>query len=185
MSEVRELFTRHYRLSPLGPDKVGDDWARWIADPVLMARMNRPVLRLSRADIARHVVALWKSGGMIIAIHARADGAHLGNYELTIDRDNANAAVSPLIDGQRCRLADVLAETDPALLGHLIKLHGTRKAIAQVIETDTPLIAYYEAAGWLKEGVLRQERRAVAGGRRLDVVQFGKLIAAGRHQERA
>jgi len=62
------------------------------------------------------------------------------------------------------------------LLEFLGKQLRLEKAVAQIVETNAPLIRHYESTGWVKEGVLRQEVEAAAGGRRLDMVQFGRLL---------
>ena len=176
MSPVKDPLTKRFRLSPITPDKVSDSWIRWTADPVLRAQMNAKVAKLSRADLQRYVVASWQNKRMVIGIYSRTNAEHVGIYEVAVDPRHANITVDALVDQQRYALPNVLAETDPALLEFFVKEHKIEKAIAQVVETNVPLIRHYEATGWSKEGVLRQEFQAVSGNRRLDVVQFGRLV---------
>ncbi len=178
MPQKSDLTTKRFRLSPISPDKVSDNWLRWTGDPVLMARMNARAVKLSRADLERYVAARWKSRRMIIGIYALAGGDHVGLYEAAIDPGNANVTLDTLIGQQRYALSDVLGETDPVLLGFFAGQLRIEKVVAQVVETNAPLIRHYEATGWMKEGVLRQEVEAAAGGRRLDMVQFGRLLNA-------
>lgn len=176
MPEKLELLTRRFRLSPVSPDKVSENWVRWTADPLLMAQLNIRPPKLSRVQIQAHVAAAWKGGKAVFGIYLRSSGDHVGLYEVALDRRNANATLDVLIDQHRHDLADVLSETDPAFLSFLAARHGVEKAVVQVVETYEPAIRHYERANWQREGVLRQERRAVTGDRHLDVVQFGRLL---------
>jgi hypothetical protein len=176
MAQITELLTKRFRLSALTPDKVSDSWIRWTGDPVLMSQMNARIVKLSRADLQRYVVAAWRSKRMIVGIYSKAGGDHLGLYELAVEPRSANVTFDALVDQQRYAVSNVLAETDPHILAFLVKEHRVEKAVAQVVETNLPLIRHYEATGWLKEGVLRQEVQSAGGPGRLDVVQFGRLL---------
>ncbi|MGE4251599.1 MAG: hypothetical protein AB7F09_19595 [Parvibaculaceae bacterium] len=175
-----ELLTKRFRLAPISPDKVSDNWIRWTGDPVLMSQLNARAMKLMRPDLQRYVAAAWKSKRMIIGIYARASNEHIGLYEVAVDLRHRNVTLDVLVDHQRHDLSNALAETDPVLLDFFAKEHGVEKAVAVVVETNAPLIRHLEATGWLKEGVLRQEFQAVAGNRRLDAVQFGRLLDVGR-----
>lgn len=178
MSEKRELLTRRFRLSPVSPDRVSDSWIRWTADPVMMSQLNARTAKLTRADLQRYVVSAYKRKRTIVGIYAKANGDHVGLYEAAIDQRNANVTLDVLIDQQRYDLSNVLSETDPVLLDYLAKERGVEKAVAQIVETYVPAIKHFEATGWLREGLLRQEYPAVAGNRRLDVIQFGRLLGS-------
>lgn len=176
MPEKKEIQTKRFRLSPITPDRISDNWIRWTADPVLMSQLNARVAKLSRADLQRYVTAAWNRRRTIVGIYAKATGDHIGLYEAAIDPRNATVTLDVLIDQQRYDLHDVLSETDPVLLEFLARERGIEKAIAAIVETYGPALRHFEATGWRREGVLRQEYPAVAGNRRLDVVQFGRLL---------
>ncbi len=176
MPEKLQLLTRRFRLSPISPDMVSDDWIGWINDPALMAPLNMRARKFSRDEMGRHVAAAWKGGRAVFGIYLRAGGNHVGLYEAALDRRNGNVTIDVLVDQHRHGLADVLAETDPVFLDFLARKHGVAKAVVQIVETYEAAIRYYEVADWQREGVLRQERRAVAGDRHLDVLQFGRLL---------
>lgn len=180
MSEKSELLTKRFRLRPISPDKVSDNWLGWTRDPILMSQLNARAAKLSRADIQRYVATAWKDGRMIIGIYDRANVEHIGLYEIAIDRRHRNVTLDSLVDQQRYELATVLRETDRVLLDFLAREQRVEKAIAQVVETYTPAIRHFEATGWQREGLLRQERQAASGNHRLDVVQFGRLVDSGR-----
>lgn len=180
MSEKSELLTKRFRLSPLTPDKVSDNWIRWTGDPVLMSQLNARAQKLSRTDLQRYVAAAWKRKRTILGIYAQANGDHIGLYEAAIDPRNANVTIDVLIDQQRYDLSNVLSETDPVVLNFLATERGIEKAVAMIVETYVPAIRHFEATGWLREGVLRQEHPAATGNRRLDVVQFGRLLDGAR-----
>jgi len=177
MSRITELLTKHFRLSPITPDKVSDNWVRWTADPILMSQMNAQTGKITRPDLQRYVAATWQGKRMIIGIYSRMDADHIGLYEAAVDSRHANVTFDSLVAPQKYGLANVLAETDPVLLDFFAEQHQIEKAIAKVVETNLPLIRHYETTGWRKEGILRQEAQAATGNRRLDVVQFGRLFA--------
>lgn len=179
MTEKPELLTKRFRLGSIGPDKVSDNWLEWTRDSVLMSQLNARAAKISRADIERYVAAAWKDGRMIIGIYDRTNGEHIGLYEIALDGQHGNATLDMLVDQQRYDLANVLRETDRALLDFLAKQRRVEKAIAQVVETYTPAIRHLEATGWQREGLLRQERQSASGNHRLDVVQFGRLLDTG------
>ena len=185
MPRFSELLTKRFRLAPIGPDKVSDDWVRWTGDPILMSQLNARAMRLTRADIQGYVAAAWRSRRMIIGIYARPTTQHVGLYEAVVDGRHGNLTLDVLVDQHRYDLSNVLSETDPALLDFFVSQHRIEKAIALVVETYAPLIRHYEGTGWLREGVLRQEYQAVAGTRRLDAVQFGRLLDGSKHASAA
>ncbi|MGE0006562.1 MAG: GNAT family N-acetyltransferase [Parvibaculaceae bacterium] len=175
MSQTRELLTKRFRLSPLSPDKVSDSWMKWTGDPLLMSQLNARVMKPSRADLQRYVAAAWQNKRILVGIYSRRDADHVGLYEAAVDARHANVTLDVLVDPQRYVLSNVLTETDPVLLDFFVKQYRIEKVIAKVVETNAPLIRHYEATGWLKEGILRQEVQSVAGNGRLDVVQFCRL----------
>jgi hypothetical protein len=185
MPQKTEVLTGRFRLAPISPDKVSDNWIRWTGDPLLMSQLNARVMQLTRADIQRYVASAWKNKRMIIGIYSRANAEHIGLYEAAIDLRHGNLTLDVLVDQHRYDLSNVLSETDPALLDFFVTEHRIEKAIASVVETYAPLIRHYEATGWLKEGVLRQEYQAVAGNRRLDAVQFGLLLDGNKNAKPA
>lgn len=176
MSPSPEILTRRFRLAPITPDMVTDDWLRWTADAGLMGQVNARVLKLKRADLQRYLVAAQRFKRSIVGIYRRQDGAHIGLYETEISAAHRNVTIDVLVDQNRHDLGDVLRETDPALLRHLADRFGIEKAVARIVETFKPALLHFEGTGWLKEGVLRQEHPAASGQGRLDVVQFGRLL---------
>lgn len=176
MPEQSELQTKRFRLSPIGPDQVSDDWVRWTGDAQLMRQVNVPLRKLTRRDIQQYVVAARKTGRTIVGIYEKQSGAHIGVYEIALDPQNRNVTLNVLINQKRYDLSVVLRETDPVLLKFLAAHYGMQKAVAKVVETYLPAVRHYEATEWMKEGVLRGEHPSVDGSRRLDVIQFGKLL---------
>ncbi|MFZ5675393.1 MAG: hypothetical protein ACOZAM_20750 [Pseudomonadota bacterium] len=176
MSNAPEILTKRFRLTPITPDKVSDEWLRWTSDPDLMGQMNARVTKLTRTDLQRYLVAAQGQKRAVVGIYGRKDRAHLGLYETEINEENRLVTLDVLIDQHRYDLANVLRETDSALLSYLAGRFGLEKAVAKVVETYKPLILHLEQSGWRREGVLRQENPSAAGFGRLDVIQFGKLL---------
>lgn len=178
MPQISELLTKRFRLAPISPEKVSDNWIRWTGDPLLMSPLNASVVKRSRADLQRYVAVAWKSRRMIIGIYVLVNADHVGLYEASVDPRHGTVKLDMLVDQQRYSLPSVLSETDPALLDFFVREHRIEKAVAQVVETNTAVIRHLEATGWRREGVLRREHTAATGNRRLDAIQFGRLLAA-------
>jgi hypothetical protein len=176
MPEQSEFLTKRFRLTPIGPDQVSDDWLRWTGDAELMGQMNAPARKMRRVDLQQYVAAGKKSGRAIIGIYDRQNNAHAGIYEIQLSPQHKNATFNVLIDQKRYVLSVILRETDPVLLRFLKERYGIQKAVAKVVDTYLPALRYYEEVQWMKEGVLRGEHRSVDGTRRVDVIQFGKLL---------
>lgn len=176
MHEQSEFETKRFRLTSIGPDQVSDDWVRWTGDAQLMRQINVPLRKLKRRDIQQYVIAAKKTGRAIVGIYEKQSGAHVGIYEIALNSQNRNVTLNVLIDQQRYDLSIVLRETDPVLLKFLAARYGMQKAVAKVVETYLPAVRHYEETEWMKEGILRGEHPSVDGSRRLDVIQFGKLL---------
>lgn len=176
MSNAPEILTKRFRLTPITPVTVTDDWLRWTSDQELMGQMNARVLKLTRTDLQRYLVTAQQQKRAVVGIYARKDGVHVGLYETEISEEHRNVTIDVLVDQRRYDLANVLRETDPALLSYLAARFGLEKAVAKVVETYKPVILHFEQTGWLKEGILRKESPSISGIERLDVIQFGKLL---------
>lgn len=176
MSEQSEFLTKRFRLVPIGPDQVSEDWVRWTGDAELMRQMNVPLRKLRRRDLQQYVIASKKGGLAIVGIYEKQNGAHAGIYEIQLTPQHKSVTLNVLVDPKRYDLSNVLRETDPVLLKFLKERYGMQKAVAKVVETYLPAVRHYEGSQWMKEGVLRGERPSVDGTRRLDIIQFGKLL---------
>jgi RimJ/RimL family protein N-acetyltransferase len=176
MFESPEITTKRFRLASITPSNVSDEWLRWAADEKLMRQMNAPLRKLSRADLQHYVADSRRLGRVILGIYERRGGAHVGSYETELNDRHRLATVDVLVDQERFDLSNVLKETDPALLSYLAGRCGTHKAVVKIVDTHAAALRHFEATGWRKEGILRQERPAFDGGRRVDVIQFGKLL---------
>ncbi len=176
MSNAPEILTKRFRLTPITPEMVSDDWLRWTGDPVLMGQMNARVAKLTRTDLQRYLVDAQRQKRAVVGIYGRKDQRHVGLYETEINEENRLVTIDILVDQHKYDLANVLRETDPVLLNYLAGRFGLEKAVAKVVETYKPLLLHFEQSNWLREGLLRQENPSATGFGRLDVIQFGKLL---------
>lgn len=176
MSNAPEILTKRFRLTPITPEMVSDEWLRWTSDPLLMGQMNARVAKLTRTDLQRYLVDAQRQKRAVVGVYGRKDRSHVGLYETEINEENRLITIDVLIDQHKYDLASVLRETDPVLLSYLAGRFGLEKAVAKVVETYKPLILHFEQSGWLREGLLRQENPSATGFGRLDVIQFGKLL---------
>jgi hypothetical protein len=134
------------------------------------------VRKMRRRDLQQYVAAAKKIGHAIVGIYEKQNNAHAGIYEIQLSPQHKNVTLNVLIDQKRYDLSVILRETEPVLLKFLKERYGMQKAVAKVVETYLPALRYYEEAQWMKEGVLRGEHPSLDGKRRVDVIQFGKLL---------
>jgi hypothetical protein len=173
---VQEITTRRFKLAPITPGTVSGEWLRWTEDAELMRQMNSRLRKLTRANLQRYVAASERAGRAIVGIYERRSGAHIGLYETELNARHRLVTIDVQVDLQRFDLSSILKETDPALLDHLAGQFGTEKAAAKIVETYRAALRHFEATGWRKEGVLRQEQPSADGRGRVDVIQFGKFL---------
>jgi len=67
----------------------------------------------------------------------------------------------------------VVSETRPALIAHFFEDRGVQKVSGQPLARNIPAIFNYKAEGWRLEGILKNHRKSVIDGKRVDQMQFG------------
>ena len=172
-----DIGTKNYRLLMMSPDLVTNAWVEWTNEPSVMEPLNVRAMKLTKADLQRYVAASNAQQKAIVGIFRGRGGQQVGIYELALDRHHMNASVEILVDTRKYDFDKVVSETLRPLLDHLQKRFDIGKFVALVPESYAAAIDFFDNAGWLREGVLREEMPALFSVGRIDVHQFGLLAA--------
>jgi hypothetical protein len=178
LAQIPQIETKNYVVRYITPPMVTERWVKWTTDNFLMGQINSKTLNLSKVDIQRYVVSAIKNRRSIFGIFRKLDFDHIGLYELMNDQQHRVVNLDVLVDIPKYDLHTVMTETDPVLLSYLNKNFGVEKAVASVPATFSAAIKHYEKDKWLREGVLREELPALKPNRRVDAIQFGKLLGS-------
>jgi hypothetical protein len=171
-----DLQTENYRLLLMRPDMVTDAWVQWANDRVLMRQINSKLRKTTRAHIQDYVLKATLDKRAIIGIFERATMAHVGVCEILFDQVHRNANLDILIDFKSHDLRRIMDEAIPALLQDLKSRFGAEKAVILAPQSYQSLVEYLNQSQWQKEGVLRAEFPHASENRRMDGLQYGRLI---------
>lgn len=155
---------------------VTDSWVSWTSNNFLMGQINSRAARLSKVDLQRFVAMAIKNKRLIFGIFRKSDFEQVGLYDVMPDLRHRIANIDCLVEIPKFDLAEILAETDVAFLAFLKLKMGFQKVSALVPATYKAMHKHYEKTGWLKEGILREELPGLKANRRVDAIQFGKLL---------
>lgn len=168
------LETARYHLRSLSPDDVDDRYIGWLGDPEVMQTLNAPPRQLNRADIQRYVARFNNKTSFHIGVFDKASGRKIGIYSIYVDLGNGLAETNVAIGERDFWGRKAVLETRAALLDFLFDVVGVFKVWGRPFARNFPAVFNYKAQGFALEGVLRQHRRSVDGGR-LDQLMFGLL----------
>ena len=171
-----DIVTENFRLCLMKPEMVTDRWVEWTNDRSIMRQINSKPKKLNKSDIQNYVLHATLNRRAIIGIFRRLDHEHVGLYEILFDQAHRNANFDVLIDFKRFNITDVIDETLPALVNDVKKRFGAEKAVILAPESYSELLRYLEGSDWQREGVLRSEFPNANGAKRLDGLQFGKIL---------
>jgi hypothetical protein len=162
----------------MSPERVSDDWVKWVADPLLMLPLGIQPRSTSKQELARYVMQRHSTQCAVIGIFSRAPERHVGLIEVTFDRKHLAATIELLINTRNHDFARVAKEVMPPLLTHLASRFTIEKFCALVPETHLTALAYYSAGDWSLEAELLDEVPSAALGRRLNIRQFAWFPSA-------
>lgn len=171
-----EFATKNFVLRYMTPPMVTERWVSWTSNNFLMGQINSRTTNLNKIDLQRYVATAIKNQRAIFGIFRKSDFEHIGLYDVMVDMRHRIANLDVLVEIPKIDLHTTLSETDPFFLAYLRHKMGFQKAAAQVPATFKDLLKHYEKSGWLKEGILREELPGLKANRRVDAVQFGKLL---------
>lgn len=169
-----KIETERYVLRSLRPADVDDRYASWLGDPEVMQTLNAPPRQVSRADLQRYVARFNNKTSFHLGIFDKASGRKIGIYSIYVDPGNSLAETNVAIGEREFWGRKAVLETRAALLDFLFDVVGVFKVWGRPFARNFPAVFNYKAQGFTCEGVLRQHRKSVDGGR-LDQLMFGLL----------
>lgn len=169
-----QLETARYTLRSLQPADVDDRYLAWLGDPEVMQTLNAPPRQLDRADIRRYVARFNNKTSFHLGVFDKASGLKIGIYSIYVDPGNGLAETNVAIGERDFWGRKAVLETRAAILDFLFDVIGVFKVWGRPFARNFPAVFNYKAQGFVLEGVLRQHRRSVDGGR-LDQLMFGLL----------
>jgi len=169
------LETERFLLRTLRAEDATQTFLDWLADPEVMAPLNRQPSRLTAERLARTIVACDGINSHQIGIFERGTGRHIGNYAIEVDRGDWTATFNVMIGDKAYWGKKVVLETRAALLDHFFAERFIEKAIGLPPARNIPSVYNYKAQGWRLEGVLKGQLKSQLGEGRLDQYQFALL----------
>ncbi len=160
-------------LAPLSIEHA-EDTLRWLEDPEVARGLGlrlqpsiantRAFIERARGDATCHPFAII------------ADGGHVGNVVLDLlDEHLGSARLSIYVGERSARGAGVAQGAVRRTAEHARDLLGLHKLWLTVHVGNAPALAAYARAGFVAEGVLRDE--FMLDGERTDVVRMGLLLS--------
>lgn len=180
-----KLATEHYILRSLTAQDVSENWLRWSHDPEIMNPINTPVMQAKRENLQNYVRTFDRKAAYIIGIYSKANGAHVGIYQLSLSLQQRTITFNVLIGEKSHWGRNAVIETRAALLDYFFETCGMEKAIGMPLARNFPMIYNYKAQGWKLEGILRQQCMSMDGNKRFDQYQFGLLRSEWRNRKEA
>lgn len=146
----------------------------FVNDPEIARRIDRAG-SVSEAEHAQWFEKLTSDPSIApFAVEETPSRRFLGLVWLfDIERRHGRAEVRIVLGEGRGKGAGV--EALRLLSRHAFERLGLVKLWADVLAFNVPAARAFEKAGFVREGLLRQDRASVAGGGRVDVIRFGRL----------
>lgn len=161
--------------------ETASEWVVWGNDARVRRALNAPARPITLQNIVDYLRDGPKNGRYCIGIARRVAGRPaekmIGVFEVLITAGHRNATIDMILDPDAPDAYLAISATMPQLLAELAK-RGIEKAVAKVIARHELALRYLLSSDWKKEAELRHELvDATDPTKRVDVLQFGKLLA--------
>ncbi len=169
------LETERFVVRSVTRDDVGRQYLAWAKDPEVMLTLNLPPRQLTRLQLVRYVERFNNKTAFHLGIFLKEeDGAQIGFYSVYYDAANRLGQTNVVVGERDWWGRGVVMETRAAIIDFLFDVLGAEKVWGLPLARNIPSVFNYKAQGFKCEGILRQHRRAVGGGR-ADQLAFGLL----------
>jgi RimJ/RimL family protein N-acetyltransferase len=164
----------HLSLRGLTPDDASEAHAAWMNDPEINCYTESRFTRHTLESIRQYIETITSANtNLFLAIIAKEEG-HIGNIKLSnIDRHHGTAEVGIIIGDKRCWGRGYGCEAIDLLAEYAFTTLGLRKLTAGIYETNTGSIRAFEKAGFVVEGVMKEQY--ISDGKAIDAVRLGRL----------
>ena len=148
----------------------------FVNDPEIARRIDRPGPVSASEHEAWFESLVASESAAPFAVEEKSSGRFLGLVWLFgIDRRHGRAEVRIVLGEGRGRGAGV--EALRLISQHAFATLGLGKLWADVLAFNAPAARAFEKAGFVREGLLREDRISVSGSERVDVIRFGRLAS--------
>ena len=155
------------------------DYVRWMNDPDIVRYTESRHTDHSVDDIRRYIAAMRSDpDSLLLAMETEMDRRHIGNIKIgPVDWKHRNGDIGLLIGETDCWGQGYASEAITVLAGYAFEVLSLEKLTAGVYAPNTGCIRAFERAGFVREGVRRNQCRFENG--RVDVVLMGRVGGAG------
>ena len=168
------IDTTRFLLRDLLISDVSDAVAGWFLDPDIVEHLNIAPSTAHVDTLKNEIARVRNRQNFRLGIFDKAKQELIGTYRMSIDLQNLSGASDVIIGRREWWGKDVVVETRRALIDFMFEEMTLEKIGGIVFCRNLPTVHSYQALGFTCEGILRQQRRSIKGGR-LDQFQFGLL----------
>jgi RimJ/RimL family protein N-acetyltransferase len=176
------LTTQRFVVRSLTADDASQDWCDWYRDAEVMTPLNSPVRQRTVGEFADYCARFDNDHLYLIGVFTRAEGLHIGQFLLEVDKAHATATFNVMIGDKRFWGQGVVNEVRAALLDEIFEHREVEKACGRPFARNFPAVFNYKAQGWRLEGILRGHAKSVVDGSRLDQCLYGMMREEWRAQ---
>ncbi|MBT5497450.1 MAG: GNAT family N-acetyltransferase [Alphaproteobacteria bacterium] len=153
-------------------------YARWMNDSDIVRYTESRYTTHSIDGIHDYIAAMRRDpDSLLLAMETKNDRRHIGNIKIgPVDWYHRSGDIGLLIGEADCWGQGYASEAIAALAGYAFAALGLEKLTAGVYEPNTGCIRAFERAGFIREGVRRNQYRFENG--RVDVVLLGRASGA-------
>lgn len=154
MAPITPLETAELRLRALTSDDASEEYLGWLNDPDVLRYRAPRVARSTMDDVRRYIDGIAARGDLVLAIHLKATGRHIGNIALnTIVPVHGTAELSLMVGAKDVWGRGLAKEAIEVVSGHAFGAMGLRRLWA---ESPNPAFnAAVKRLGWTHEGTKR------------------------------
>jgi len=169
-----KLETERFVVRSVIARDVGSNYMTWAKDPNVMETLNLPPRQLTLGQLVRYVERFNNKTSFHLGVFLKETGVQIGFYSVYVDASNMIAQTNVVVGDRAWWGKRVVLETRAAIIDFLFDVIGVDKVWGLPLARNVPSVFNYKAQGFKCEGVLRQHRKSVVGGR-ADQLAFGLL----------
>lgn len=163
------------RLRDIEADDANETYVGWMNDPEVNRYTESRFSPHTPESIRRYIETITSTDdSLFLAIVEKETGHHIGNIKLgDIDRHHGTAEVGIIIGDKNCWGRGYGCEAIDILAGYAFATLGLRKLTAGFYVTNTGSIRAFEKAGFVVEGVMKEQY--ISDGKAINAVRLGRL----------
>lgn len=162
------------RLRDVRVEDATDAYAAWMNDPEVVRYTESRFTRHTPESLRRFIETVTaRPDALFLAIVVKPDGHHIGNIKLDgIDHHHGTAEIGIIIGDKDYWGHGYGSEAIESLAGYAFGVLGLRKLTAGIYANNPGSIRSFERAGFVVEGVLKDQ--CISDSKPVDVVRLGR-----------